>query len=84
MDQDEICENPQNEQEIPCNDSNSVEKRLPTVVADKTPPPKKKKKKSGDKSVSPPQQSNTKKRKIPRDANAPKYPKTGTYIRSHA
>lgn len=64
-----------------CNDNSDIEKQLPVAVVEKSlkPRKKKKKKKVSNENGSPPLQSNTKRRKIPRDADAPKYPKTGKY-----
>lgn len=61
-----------------CNESNDIEKQLPAAMVEKSIKPKKKKKKIVNENGSPPAPHNSsKKRKIPRDADAPKYPKTG-------
>lgn len=68
----------------PCNESNDIEKQLPAAMVEKSIKPKKKKKKKKivNENGSPPAPHNSsKKRKIPRDADAPKYPKTGNYAR---
>lgn len=65
-----------------CNDSSDIEKQLPVAVVEKSlkPRKRKKKKKISNENGSPTLlQSITKRRKIPRDADAPKYPKTGKY-----
>lgn len=59
-----------------CNENTDFEKQLPAAVVAKSSEPKKKKKKVSNENGSP-SLGNAKKRKIPRDADAPKYPKTG-------
>lgn len=61
----------------PCNESNDIEKQLPAAMVEKSPEPNKKKKKVSSENGSPPQNSISKKRKVPRDPNAPKYWRTG-------
>lgn len=60
-----------------CNESNDIEKQLPAALVEKSPEPNKKKKKISNENGSPPQNSISKKRKVPRDPNAPKYWRTG-------
>lgn len=80
MEQTENGEKKRPVEDDPCTESNDIEQQLPAAMVEKSSPPKKKKKKSSNENGSPPSQQNSaKKRKIPRDADAPKYPKTGKY-----
>lgn len=81
MEQTEISEQKRTLVDDPCNGSNDIEKQLPVAVVERSsiPKKKKKKKKCSNENGNLAQHSVSKKRKIPRDADAPKYPKTGKY-----